>query len=268
MTEENVVAVYDTVAHAEAAVRDLHAANVPAGAITSHAATAGTTGTTTRGPGFWSKLLGGEPDHDTSVYDRSLDSGSTIVTVRAPAEHVESVSRILEMHEPIDINQRATGYTATAATTASPVSVGATAGRDSVPGGEAEAIALSEEQLTVGKRQVNRGSTRVHRYVVETPVEQDVTLHSERVSIERRPASADAHATGAAFTDQVVEVNETAEEVVVGKTARVKEEVVIRKDVADRVETIHDTVRRDDVEITRDGAVGTAGTAPTIAPKT
>ena len=53
----------------------------------------------------------------------------------------------------------------------------------------------------------------------------------------------------------------------VGKTARVKEEVVIRKDVADRVETIHDSVRREDVEITRDGTVDTAGTAPTGAPK-
>ena len=265
MNEENVVAVYDTAAHAEAAVRDLHAANVPADAITSHAATAGTAGTATREPGFWGKMLGGEPDHDTSVYDRSLDGGSTIVTVRAPAEHVESVSRILELHEPIDINQRASGYGATTAT--APASVGTTAGPDRVPGGADEAIALSEEQLTVGKRQVNRGSTRVHRYVVETPVEQDVTLRSEHVSIERRPASADAHVTGAAFTDQVVEVKETAEEVVVGKTARVKEEVVIRKDVADRVETIHDTVRREDVEITQDGAVDTAGTAPTIAPK-
>ncbi len=267
MTEENVVAVYDSAAHAEAAVHDLHAANVPAGAITSHAATAGTAGAPAREPGFWGKLLGGEPDHDTSVYDRSLDCGSTIVTVRAPAEHVESVSRILEMHEPIDINQRATGYGATATTAMAPVSVGTTTGRDSIPGGEGEAIALSEEQLAVGKRQVNRGSTRVHRYVVETPVEQDVTLHSEHVSIERRPASADAQVTGAAFTDRVVEVNETAEEVVVGKTARVKEEVVIRKDVADRVETIHDTVRREDVEITRDGTVDTAGTAPAVSPK-
>ena len=49
-----------------------------------------------------------------------------------------------------------------------------------------------------------------------------------------------------------IEVSETDEEAVVGKTARVREEVVVRKDVADRVETVRDTVRREDVEITKD----------------
>ena len=33
---------------------------------------------------------------------------------------------------------------------------------------------------------VDRGVTRVRRYVVERPVEQDVTLRGERVTIERR----------------------------------------------------------------------------------
>ena len=38
----------------------------------------------------------------------------------------------------------------------------------------------------------------------------------------------------------------------IGKRARVKEEVVVRKEAADRVETVRDTVRRQDVEIERD----------------
>jgi stress response protein YsnF len=59
-----------------------------------------------------------------------------------------------------------------------------------------------------------------------------------------------------------VEVTESEEEAVVGKTARVKEEVVINKAATDRVETVSDTVRREDVEITRDGqTTGTSGTA-------
>jgi uncharacterized protein (TIGR02271 family) len=92
---------------------------------------------------------------------------------------------------------------------------------------------------------------------VETPVEENVALHSERVSVERRPVTGDARVTDADFTDKTIEMTETDEEAVVGKTARVKEEVIVRKDVADRVETVRDTVRREDVEITKDGAVET-----------
>jgi uncharacterized protein (TIGR02271 family) len=134
----------------------------------------------------------------------------------------------------------------------------------SLPNGGAEVIALSEEQLTVGKRLVNRGTTHIRRFVVETPVEENVTLHSERVSIDRRPASAGAR-VDADFTDRTIEVSETDEEPVVSKTARVKEEVVVHKKATDRVETVRDTVRRQDVEIDRDDDNSTAragGTTP------
>ena len=78
MTDETIVAVYDTAAHAEAAIAGLKAANVPESAISMHAGTATTSATTTtaapvREEGFWASLFGGEPDHDTAVYDRSLD---------------------------------------------------------------------------------------------------------------------------------------------------------------------------------------------------
>lgn len=251
MNEETIIAVYEDAAHAEAAVRDLRAANVPADAIGQHAgsgtgSTSGSarTATPAREPGSWNRLLGGKPDHDTSVYDRSLDSGSTVVTVRAPDEHVESVSRILELHNPVDLDQRAAGYGLGATT--------ATAGQALDPGrteADSEVIPLAEEQLVVSKRLISRGTTRVRRYVVETPVEENVTLHSERVSIERRPVSANTRTADTEFTDRVIEVAETDEEVIVGKSAHVREEVVIRKEVADRIETVHDTVRHEDVEV-------------------
>ena len=44
-------------------------------------------------------------------------------------------------------------------------------------------------------------------------------------------------------------MTETGEEAVVGKTARVREEVHLRKEAVDRVETVRDTVRREDVAI-------------------
>ncbi len=48
-----------------------------------------------------------------------------------------------------------------------------TAKRDTA--GNEHVIALAEEILTVGTRKVSNGTTRVRRYVVETPVERQVT---------------------------------------------------------------------------------------------
>jgi uncharacterized protein (TIGR02271 family) len=139
-----------------------------------------------------------------------------------------------------------------------------TAGR----AGETEAIPLTEETLSVGKRAINRGTTRIRRYVVETPVEENVSLRDETVSVERRPVAGSHPLTGAPdFSDKVVEVTETAEEAVVSKTARVKEEVVIHKEATERSETVRDTVRREDVEITKEPgtAAGSTSTVPTGA---
>ena len=230
MTDETIVAVYDTATQAEAAVADLRAAGVPERAISLHAETSSTA--PVREKGFWSGLLGGEADHDTSVYDRSLQSGSTLVTVQLPEAHIAQVMDILESHSPVDIDDRATGYAQTPDTTVR----------------NDETLRLAEEQLSVGKRVVNRGGTRVRRYVVETPVEQTVSLHSEKVTLERRPIT-DAKVAADSFTDKTIELTETAEEAVVSKTARVYEEVGLRKDVTDRVETVRDTVRKEEVEV-------------------
>jgi uncharacterized protein (TIGR02271 family) len=108
---------------------------------------------------------------------------------------------------------------------------------------------LAEETLSVGKRAVSGGTTRIRRYTVETPVEEQVTLHSEKVTLDRRPVTDGRTIGNADFSDKTIEMTETSEEAVVAKTARVKEEVSLRKDVADRVESVKDTVRRDEVEI-------------------
>ena len=47
---------------------------------------------------------------------------------------------------------------------------------------------LSEERLAVGKRAVTDGTTRIRRYVTETPVEKTISLHNEKVTLDRRPS--------------------------------------------------------------------------------
>jgi uncharacterized protein (TIGR02271 family) len=87
--------------------------------------------------------------------------------------------------------------------------------------------------------------------VVERPVEQQVTLHDERVEIERRRPADQRAADAGAFEERVVEVHESTEEPVVNKTAAVAEEVVVRREATERRETVRDTVRKEDVEIDR-----------------
>ncbi len=114
--------------------------------------------------------------------------------------------------------------------------------------GTEEVIPLAEENLEVGKRTVDRGTTRVRRYVVERPVERDVVLRGQRVTIERR-RPVETSVPGHAFEERTVEVRETEEVPVVEKTARVVEEVAIRKEETERTEKVHDTLRREEVEL-------------------
>lgn len=116
-------------------------------------------------------------------------------------------------------------------------------------GGE-QRIPVVEERLDVGKREVERGSVRVRSYMTETPVEEQVHLRDEKVTVERRPVDRPiGDLPPEAFQERTIEVSETDEEAVVQKTARVREEVVIRKEAEERAQTVSDTVRRTEVEI-------------------
>jgi len=127
---------------------------------------------------------------------------------------------------------------------------GATTDRYTVGAGDQETVEVVEEELQVGKRQVERGGVRVHTHVTERPVEEQVRLREEHATVERRPV--DRPATEAdldAFREETIEVTETVEEPVVSKRARVVEEVVISKEISERTETVRDTVRRTDVDV-------------------
>ena len=110
-------------------------------------------------------------------------------------------------------------------------------------------VPVVEEELEVGKRQVQSGGARIHTNVIETPVEQSVHLREEHVTVDRHAVDRPVTAADTAFKDQNYEVTETDEVPVVSKTARVVEEVVIGKTATDHTETVRDSVRRTDVEV-------------------
>ena len=87
-------------------------------------------------------------------------------------------------------------------------------------------------------------------------MQEQVNLRQEHVSVERRPADRAMTGKENLFQERTIEATEKAEQAVVSKQARVKEEVVVKKGVDQRTETVSDTVRRTEVEV--DDQRGTA----------
>ena len=115
---------------------------------------------------------------------------------------------------------------------------------------DVQVIPVGEETLNVGTRTVQGETVRVRRVVVETPVERDVALREERVIVERRkPTSAASTATQGILSETVAEMTDTYQVAEVWKSVRVTEEVVLRREVTERRETVRDTVRRDEVVV-------------------
>ncbi len=198
--------------------------------------------------------FGGEPNDGTAIYDQSLESGSSVIIVAGGEDEGDRIVAILEIHKPIEIDERTASFGLAHPT--------GTARR------EREAtLPLSEESLRVGKRLVNRGDARIRRYVVETPVVELVSLHTEKVMLGPHAVTDDRPAVGEMFTYQTVEMTGSAEEAVVSKTARVVEEVRLRKEATDRVETIRDSVRKEKVEVRQLPGTDTDDTGRTRTPK-
>ena len=115
-----------------------------------------------------------------------------------------------------------------------------------------QSIPVVEEQLSVGKREVQRGGVRIYSRVVETPVNESVSLREEHVDVQRRAVDQPLNPGDlAAFKEQSIEMRETAEEAVVEKSARIVEEVTVGKQVSERQEQINDTVRHTEVDVQR-----------------
>lgn len=283
MAKQTLTAFYDSREYANNAALMLRQAGVSDADMTISPAASGSTASSavssTEGKGFWASLeemFGGSDDHAT--YTEGLRRGGTMLVAHVDDAKVENAIRILEQHGSVDLTERETSWrregwtgapnvgaaalagTATAAGLASartatttdtrtpPVGTGAMAART----GKDDVVQVVEEQIDVGKRAVNRGKVRIHSYVVETPVNESVTLRGETVSIERRPIDRPVTAANLgvdAFEDRTIEMEEVDEEAVVAKTARVVEEIGIRKDVSDRTQTITDTVRSTKVDI-------------------
>jgi uncharacterized protein (TIGR02271 family) len=210
----------------------------------SEAAVAGTTNTNSGETGAMASIknffhsLTTSDSSEQEYYTRGVSAGGALLAVTVADEQVESVASLLETHGARDISEEA------AQSAAAPVY-----GRAGVTA-TGEAIPVLEEELRVGKRQVQRGGVRVYSHLVETPVEEAVQLREEHVRVQRTPVDRPASAADfETFKEGTIELTAMGEEAVIAKQARVVEEVTVGKDVAERTQSVKDTVRHTEVEI-------------------
>lgn len=274
-----IVGLYDDLATAQEVVRDLE--NTGFDKSDLHLATYDSRAQRQESGGFFeslSNLFSGQPREvdanqgmieqltnwgvshgEAQDYMEAMRRGSTLVLVNAPEDQAESAKEVMDGYDPVDIDTKSdqwrkegwSGYDANAA----PLSADQMnrerehyqAERRTM--GNETRIPNVEEQMRVGKRQVQRGGVRIFRTVTEQPFEETHTLREEKVNVERRPADRPASDAdlNEAFREQEYEVTETGEELVTDKRARVTGEVVVNKEVEEHPETVRDTLRRTEV---------------------
>ncbi len=262
-----VTAMFDSRSQAEAARDRLTQSRIDADDVrivdqsASAQSSSGSSGQAGEGEGLWSAIKSAFlPPEDSYSYEEGMRRGGYLLCARVDEDCADEAIRILDESDSVDLDEREQSWRSEGW---SPYqeSGGATGFGETDRTVAEERIPIVEEELRVGKREVERGGARVRSYVTETPVSEQVNLREEHVSVERRPVDrpvSESDLQSGMLEDRQIDMTETAEEAVVGKEARVREELVVRKTAEERTENVDDTVRHTEVEVD-EGVRETAG---------
>jgi uncharacterized protein (TIGR02271 family) len=245
---QTVIGMFDNATEAQQAVQELLDKGFTQSNIDiSNQNTAGTASSSTDtsreddndGIGGFFKSLFSDDDDYADRYSHVARRSGSIVTVHVQSsDEAERAADILDDNGAVDVNERASQYGYS----------GRTGIADTNTAGGT--IPIIEENLQVGKREVETGGARLRSTIVERPVEETLRLRQERVFVNRNPVNRPAtEADLASFREGEIEVTEHGEVPVVSKEARVVEEVSLGKEVEEREETIQGTVRSTEVDV-------------------
>ena len=243
-----VTALYDTRAEAEAA-RDRLASEVD---VEGRAKIIDKSSMSEGSSDFQSVPLSND---DRGAYGEGLNRGGFMLCAEVDGdEDADRIVSILEQTSSVDMDERQNSWRSegwSGGQEQRGTSERGSSQSDNVV--QEERIPIVEEQLRVGTREVERGGARVRSYVEERPVSEQINLREEHVNVERRPvgetiSSGDMH-NNDLLRERTVEMRETSEEPVIGKEARVNEEVVVQKTVNEHTENVQDTVRETKVDV-------------------
>lgn len=199
---------------------------------------------------FFSNLFDSDDKSHAGTYSEAVRRGSTVVAVDASTDsEVEKARSVMQKLGTVNLDERAAQWKSKGWNGFDPTSSPMT---DDELAFERDSVPVVQEELSVGKRTLDVGGLRVIKRVSETPVSEMINLRQEKVTVQRTPVDrAATEADFQNFKEGTFEVRETAEEAVVGKTARVVEEVAIGREATNRSETVSDTVRRTEVDVER-----------------
>lgn len=246
--KQTVFGIFDKQSDAQKAVRQLVDDGFSNGLIDVHSTTRGdatTTSTKNRDKdsgdnigNFFSNLFGNNKEEARTYSDVARQG--TVVTVHATSiDEAERAARVLDKFGAIDANERAMKSRQTTGRTDRT----ATADTD-------KSIPVIEEEMEVGKREVETGGVRVRSRIIERPVEEHLRLREEHVHVDRKQVDRPAtEADFRNFKEGEAEMTEHAEVPVVNKESRVVEEVNLKKETRERDQTIKDRVRETDVDV-------------------
>lgn len=113
------------------------------------------------------------------------------------------------------------------------------------------ALTRSEEELRVGKREIEASRLRLHKWVETEQVDVPVELRREKARVTREPV--DGSVGDREIGDEQIEVTLREEQPVVAKETVAKERIRVDKEVEVGQETVRDEVRKERVDVDDDG---------------
>jgi uncharacterized protein (TIGR02271 family) len=276
-----ITAMFNSRSEAEAAASQLRSEiGTEARIIDQSSSSSGSSSGTSSGGGFWADLKEMfVADEDRGGYEEGVRRGHFLLTANVPEDQADRACSLLDQSGPMDFDrsqdewrndgwsgQGSSGqYSSSQGSSGQGSSGSAMFSNENSSGNfgdgnqsqqsnvvEEEHIPVFEEQLRIGKREIERGGARVRSYVEERPVHETVNLREEHVHVERRPVDQSLSSDNLdndLLRERNIEMRETAEEAVIGKDARMIEEVIVQKTADQRSQEIDDTVRKTHVEV-------------------
>lgn len=247
MTRQTVVGIFDYGVDAQMAAQELQRAGIPSNNIDVIVNGArDKSGPPTQQPqptenssrvgNFFNSLL--DNRDESARYSSVAQSGSIVTVHTSSPDEARKVAQTLDKCGAIDVNERASRQP------------GMSSSSKGNWTGSSASIPVVEENLNIGKREVETGGVRLRSRIIEKPVEENLRLREEHVNVERRPVNRPATEKDmTAFKEGEKTMTEHAEIPVVNKEARVVEEVRLNKETTERTEKVRDTVRKQDVQV-------------------
>lgn len=214
----------------------------------------------------------GIPQREADYYNNEFQQGHTVVTVNTRDKQQQAYD-LLMRDGGYDFNSSqgqtssyasgTAGTMGTAATGATAATAQTAANTTNAPttqtGEQTQNIELRAEQLQPQTRWQQAGEVELRKNVVSEQQTVDVPVTREEVYIQRQPGSGQVSDTPISDQGETIRVPVGEEQVDINKQTVVTGEVTVGKRQVQETEQVTDTVRREELDVDRQGDVNVQG---------